>query len=134
VRVPALEAHLNKCDCCRLDLHQLGAALAEVRRLSVQIAPEASLSGIWEGIRQRIGAWETTRRDPEQSDEAVRGRVAKQIAPFLGNGAALKVLEPMRGGNQHLLATVEEVLGEFLGPRAAAALVNRVVDTAIVKI
>jgi anti-sigma factor RsiW len=132
--VTVVEAHLAKCDSCRLDFHRLRAALTEVRRLSAQVCPEGSLAGIWEGIRQRIGAWETTRRNPEQSDEAVRNRVARQIAPFLGNAAALRVLEPVRGNHQHLLSTVEGVLSEFLGPGAAAVLVNRVIDSAIVKV
>jgi hypothetical protein len=115
-------------------MHRIRTALVEVRRQSAAVSPEGSLPGIWEGIRQRISAWETTRGNPEQSDEAVRNRVAKQIAPFLGNVAGLRVLGRVRRNNQDLLSTVEGVLGEFLGHGAAAALVSRVVDAALVKI
>jgi hypothetical protein len=108
--------------------------LAEVRRLSTPAIPDGQLSGIWEGVRRRIINWETARRKPEHSDEKIRNRVATQIAPFLGNAAARKVLEPIHGDNQRFLAGAEGVLGEFFGRGAAADLVSRVVENAIVNI
>lgn len=129
-----MQSHLGRCDSCRLELHRLKSALAEIRHLSTPAHPDDHLEAIWQGVRQRIVRWETARLGAEKTDEAIRSRVAIHIAPFLGNAAARKTLQPIQGDHRHFLAGAEGVLGEFLGHAAAATLVNRVVDEAIVKI
>lgn len=128
-----VESHLAHCEACRLNLDRLRSALEEVHRISAPVSPDSQLAGIWEGVRQRISAWERSRSHPEQKDAAVRKRVARQIEPFLGRRAAVRVIEPEMGSNRGLLGNVEVVLEEFLGRGAAASIVNDVVDATIVK-
>jgi len=128
-----VEAHLAECDSCRLNLDRLRSALEEVQQISAPVSPDSQLAGIWEGVRQRIRAWERSRCHPEHKDAAVRERVARQIEPFLGTRAADKVIEPDPVNNRGMLGNVETVLEEFLGHGAAASIVNHVVDAAIVK-
>jgi hypothetical protein len=89
---------------------------------------------MWEGVQSKIRQWKASQSKPELSAEAVRRRVADQVGLFLGSQATRKVLEPASPNNQNLLSLLEPVLAEFLGSGAAAALVNHVIDTAIVKI
>jgi hypothetical protein len=81
-----------------------------------------------EGVRSRIRLWEADMHQAGQSPEEVRECVAGRVSFFLGERAARKVLEPVGRNNQNLLAVVEPVLGEFLGQRAAARVVNGLVE------
>jgi hypothetical protein len=100
-------------------------------------APKEAKSGlahaILDRVRSNVGGWESRRGD-ERSQEAVRNRIAGQVGQFLGSRAARKVLEPVAPNNHNLFSIVEPVLSEFLGRSAAAALVDHVVESAIVKI
>lgn len=128
-RQAAIEAHLSDCDSCRSDLGLMREALDEVRpESSVPSAPP-----IWEVICSSIREWETSKGQTDLSAEAVKGRVAREIAGFLGSEATSKVLGIVSDSNHNLLSVVESVLGDFLGRGAAAILVNQVVETAIVK-
>lgn len=66
--------------------------------------------------------------------EALKGRVAAQIGPFLGKHAARRLLEPVSGNGEDLLCSIEPILAGFLGDEAASDLVTHVVDTVIVRI
>jgi hypothetical protein len=114
-------------------MHRLQAVLSDVRPEPPATSSGSHPAGIWEALRQRIAAWEQRRLDPEHNDAAVRQRVARQIEPFVGSAAALKIIEPAGSESGPLLNRVEVVLGEFLGRGAAASIVNRTVDDAIVK-
>jgi anti-sigma factor RsiW len=129
-----VQSHLKQCDVCRLELHRLQVALSVAQTLPGPEDMEASEAGILEGVLAKIRQWEAGRRSPETSGAAVRQRVAERIAVFLGSTAAGKVLDPVSEDNRDLLSRVEPILGEFLGPKAAASLVNHLVDVAIVPI
>jgi hypothetical protein len=60
--------------------------------------------------------------------------VAAEIGPFLGKQAAQRLLDPVSDTGEDLLCSIEPVLAGFLGEEAAAELVNRVVDVAIVRL
>jgi anti-sigma factor RsiW len=125
----AIEAHLRECHSCRADFQHLRAAVTEPPRKT-----DAGLTAsILDSVRSKLRGRES-RRDQELSPEEVRKRVAGQVGRFLGCRGARKILEPVSPNNQDLLSVVEPVLGEFLGRSAAAALVDCVVETAIVKI
>ena len=120
-RNAVLVSHLDRCTPCRRAFERL--------RDSVEGRPEAIPDG---GLLTQMCAalhlWE------EQSREgAAKGRVATRIAPFLGSAATDKILQPVPDSGENLLSTVEPVLALFLGNRAAAHLVNRVVDTALLR-
>ena len=125
-----MQVHLDNCEACRSDFHLIHRALLEVRRES----DLPKTAAMWEGVQSKIRQWKASQSNPELSAEAVRGRVADQVGLFLGSQATRKVLEPASPNNQNLLSLLEPVLAEFLGSGAAAALVNHVIDTAIVKI
>lgn len=116
-----LVSHLDRCTPCRREFERL--------RDAVEGRPEAIPDGgLLTQMRTALHLWE------EQSLEgAAKGRVATRIAPFLGNAATDKILEPVPDTGENLLSTVEPVLALFLGNRAAAHLVNRVVDTALLR-
>jgi hypothetical protein len=126
-RRTAIEAHLRECQSCRTEFHHLRAALAEARK-EVDYGLTAD---ILEGVRTKLRGRES-QRDHELSPEEIRNRVAELIGRFLGGRGARKVLEPVSSNNRDLLSVVEPVLVEFLGRSAAAALVDRVVEIAVV--
>jgi hypothetical protein len=125
-----VEAHLESCDSCRADLHLLRDALDQVRRES---APQKT-DAVWSIVQSRIRQWEEGEPEAGARAQDVRKQVAHQIGLLLGSHAASRVLAPVSPNNQNLFSVVEPLLGEFLGPAAAAALVNRVVDSTIVKL
>jgi hypothetical protein len=63
----------------------------------------------------------------------VKGRVATAIGGYLGPEAACRILAPVTE-RAMLFPAVEPVLAIFLGSRAASRLLDRVIETAIVRI
>lgn len=122
--------HLYSCDRCRTELELSQRMLLKIRR-DVGRPDDAT---VWSGVVSKIRDWEVAQREPEMSAKAIRGRVADHIGCFLGIRAAHRVLDPVSPNNQDLLSILEPVLGEFLGPGAAAALIDHVVDTAILRV
>ena len=58
-------------------------------------------------------------------------KVAAELAPFLGQQAAGRLLRSVSGKNDDLLRVIEPVLANFLGERAAAELVSHLLETAV---
>ncbi len=114
-----LEAHLSQCARCR----------AEYQRLSVVPDGPEPDGAMFSGLLANIERWEAAEWQPERNGSAVKQRVTSDIEPYLGSVATGQVLAPVSGEN--LLTPVESVLTVFLGKRAAALLVNDVVDHAI---
>ncbi len=85
-------------------------------------------------ILAEIRQWEAGQPQNGARDEAVRYLVAGTIAPFLGQQATQRVLQPVANDNSRLLSSVEDVLATFLGGKAASHLVNRAMDRVIVRI
>jgi hypothetical protein len=81
------------------------------------------------GIRE----WAARRNDEDPDAQMVKGRVAAELAAYLGTDGATKALQPVTD-NQKLLPALESVLAIFLGCRAAARLIQRIIDRAIVRI
>jgi anti-sigma factor RsiW len=124
-----MRSHLNACEPCRLDWERLSRALAEVRR---QCAPSAP--GLFPAVLAGIRRWEGETSQPEKGGTAVKRRVEAQIEPFLGQQAAARLLESVPDDGSNLLSTIEPVLANFLGSRAASELVGHVVEAAIMRI
>jgi hypothetical protein len=78
-----------------------------------------------------IGQWESRRLDSQRRGEALKGRVAAEIGPFLGRRATRRLLDPVSSGGENLLCTIEPVLAHFLGEKAASELVSHVVDAIV---
>jgi hypothetical protein len=81
------------------------------------------------GIRR----WTERRQQEDPDARIVKGRVAEEISGYLGTGATGRILEPVTESTK-LFPAVEPVLAIFLGCRAAGRLIQRVIDTAIVRI
>lgn len=82
----------------------------------------------------RIRRWQAGQNEGVTGAQALKQRVAGEIAPYLGNRASSAVLQRVTGEGENLLSVVETVLAAFLGRSAAAPLVNHVVDRAIMRI
>jgi len=90
---------------------------------------QPSLEATLVGIRR----WHE-RRDQEDPDaRMVKSRVASEIADYVGPAAADRILEPVTE-RAKLFPAVEPVLAIFLGCRAAGRLIQRVIESAIVRI
>ena len=83
-------------------------------------------------IQNAIRNWES-RPAPNRGGAAMRGEVARKIAPFLGPRASAHILSGVSGNGEDLLSTIEPVLALFLGNRAASRLVDRIVDSVLVR-
>jgi hypothetical protein len=93
--------------------------------------PMPGLSDRLNGIRAAMHQWDAQRSSPEWTGEALKIRVAQVIEPYLGEEGARTVLLKVEDNGCNLLSTLEGVLADFLGKRAAAELVNQVVDEAL---
>ena len=85
-----------------------------------------------DAIHARIRKWQDARSRPEWR-QALRTRTSDEVSCFLGEGAARIVLQPVAEDCRNLLSTIEPVLAQILGDRAAAAVVGRVTNSAIVR-
>jgi hypothetical protein len=117
-----VKSHLDNCEDCRLELHRLQYALGS----PVELVPD---SGMLAQMRSAIEEWEKAARN----GEPVKRRVATEILPFLGPKATEYVMQPVAESGENLLSSIEPVLALFLGGRAAARLVNHVVDSALLR-
>lgn len=89
--------------------------------------------GLLARIRSEIRAFQASRSDGQWNAE-MQSRVAQKIGVFLGKNGARMLLRPVADDGGNLLSTIEPVLAEFLGQRAASELVSHVIDTSIVDI
>ena len=85
-REKAVAAHLSACDACRLELHRLSAASAAVP--SPGAADQRKLMS-------RLRAWQAAPATAERTGEALKRRVALEIAPYVGSRAADSILQPV---------------------------------------
>lgn len=87
---------------------------------------------LFAGIQNAIRKWDS---EPlfQRSGTLLKQRVAREIAPYLGARASAHILAAVSPGGENLLPTVEPILALFLGNRAASRLVDRVVDTVLVR-
>jgi anti-sigma factor RsiW len=119
-----LEAHLIACELCWCKYVQLASAPADVRMDSEE-------PGMLAKLRGAIRRWESA--PPFPSNAALKHRIAGEIEPYLGPRAATSILGRVSDSGDDLLSTVEPVLALFLGSRAASKLVNRVVESVLVR-
>jgi hypothetical protein len=88
-----------------------------------------SLEATLAGIRR----WTERRQQDDPDARVVKGRIAAEIAGYLGPDATGQILQPVTE-SARLFPAIEPVLSIFLGCRAAKRLIQRVIDTAIVRI
>jgi len=80
-----------------------------------------------------LPAEEDSARESGCTGEQVKGRVASEIAPYLGSMATQSVLQPITDTSQNLHSSIEPVLALFLGGRAASRLIRHVEDAALIR-
>ncbi len=132
VRRKVIEAHLRVCHECRLEWSRIDFALAA----TVSPTPEGTAPGhdeVLAGLMASIISWKVSRAEPDGKADAVTLRVASELGSYLGRNGTDRIMESVSYNAENLLSTVEPLLALFLGARAAAVLVNRIVDTAIVR-
>ena len=81
----------------------------------------------------RVRAWESGAVRAERTGDALKQRVAGEIAPYLGKHATHSILQPVVEDGRNLLSSLSPLLTMFLGRRAAEHLVSHVVEHAIVR-
>jgi hypothetical protein len=107
----------------------------EFQRLSA--AADLAASAVADELNDllvRLRGWESGESRLVRSGEALKRRVAGAIEPYLGKGAADKLLASVRDDGRDLLSSVAPLLTMFLGRRAAGPLVSHIVETAIVRL
>jgi hypothetical protein len=124
VSAAVVRVHLRKCSACSQEVKLMGAVVGAGE--SPQKVP--SIAGL-EDLLARARRWSES--GPAESS-AVRRRVAAELQPLLGRRATSEVLTRVAEDNRDLLCKVEAVLVNFVGPKAAASVVHRVVDAALV--
>lgn len=83
-------------------------------------------------IRLAIDNW-TAEPAAQRTGEPLKQRVAHEIAPYLGAQASRRIVTGVADSCEDLLSTVEPVLALFLGGRAAARLVDHLVEAVLVR-
>jgi hypothetical protein len=131
-QLAAVAAHLDGCDSCRVEYHRLCAALDWVRKQAAGGTASTPPMGL-STLRARLQELVAERVKSDRRGELMQHKVLAEIAPFLGDRAANRLLWSVSETGQDLLSIIEPVLANFLGDRAAAELVNRLVDTAMGK-
>jgi hypothetical protein len=121
-----VDAHLGACDSCRLEYQRLCSALEWVR----QQATGTRAPGLAK-LRTRLRNLQAIQSRPERRGKQLKHRVTMELGAFLGRQAVQSLLKPVAENGENLLSTIEPVLANFLGDRAAAELASRVVDAAI---
>lgn len=123
-----MQDHMQTCERCQRECARLTMVLGEIRNQCAPLEP-----GMFPAVMADIRKWETGRLTPEEGARAVKRRVQTEIEPFLGREAAAQLLNLVPDDGSNLLSTIELVLGQFLGSRAASELMGRVVDHAIMR-
>ena len=123
-RQKAVAAHLNSCDACRLELHRLCVASDAVSTPGAADPRE---------LISRVRAWQAAPATADRTGEALKRRVAVEIAPYVGSRAADSILQPVAEDGRNLVSSVSPLLTMFLGRRASEHLVSHVVEHAIVR-
>lgn len=85
-------------------------------------------SGLLESILHGVRGWET-----RSSPHEIKRRVGSAVAPFLGGTATQDLLNTVSESGDNLLATLEPVIALFLGSRAAARMLDHVVDHSVLR-
>jgi hypothetical protein len=130
----SIQSHMRGCNFCREGQSWFYEALTRSQEGTEHAAePLRPDSGMLASILNGIHKWDAGRSDPGRWGDALKKRVAGAIGPFLGNSGTSKLLQPVAEDGRDLLSTIEPVLANFLGERAASQLVSHVVDAAIVR-
>jgi hypothetical protein len=117
----AVRLHLDGCAACRREFEGLVAEPAA--------APADPM--LLTALREQIRRWESARGETPEVREELRRKVVLELAPFIGDAAASKLLAAVSDDGGNLLSTLEPVLAAFLGISAAAELINHLVDSVI---
>jgi hypothetical protein len=113
--------HLSACALCRHELDRL--------RLSTESAADAPFETA--RLLAKIRHWDNSRH-AGQHGEALKQWIARELALYVGEEGANRLLRPVQEDGRDLLAEVAPLLSMFLGRRAAGILVSRMVEKTIV--
>jgi hypothetical protein len=131
-RDKAVRAHLAACPLCRGEYERIYLAIAlahQEERAGLSPAASELLARIRTGIEQ----WQADKQRPEGAAEALKDSVVGQLAPYLGDSGARRLLQTVSPDGHDLFSAIEPVLANFLGDRAASQLVNTIVDTKVMR-
>ena len=126
----AIEAHLSECDWCRGQLLLIECEASPAPADGVVFETGAGeLSALLGHLRN----WEAGRPAPQVRGPMIRQRAAREIALFLGDNAALQIIQPVSDDGGNLVPAIRPTLDLFLGLRAAAHLSSHIVEVAVVR-
>jgi hypothetical protein len=118
--------HLSGCAPCRQEFERFRASVDGA------VEGESSVAADCDRLLNRLREWETTTADSGLQGEALKRRIAEELAPYLGKAGADALLQPVDDDGGDLLTKVTPLLTMFLGRKAAGKLVSRVVEKTIV--
>ena len=124
----AVDAHLTKCEECRLECHRLRSSMSAAK----SGAPDAS--GLLDAILHRVSQWEDSRQKSGASGTAVKGRIGARLEPLLGAAATRRLLDPVPESGEGILGGIEPVIALFLGSRTALRFMDKIGNETIVRL
>lgn len=138
IRGWCVKTHLSRCPMCQRQAELIEEDLRTFKRMDglFYAADFLNLPVGKENLRRAIEAWEARELDGSGAvnpvrtlSEAALRQLARELDHYLGNHATATLLRQMRNGERPRrdpLAESESVLREFLGPRAASAVTQRI--------
>jgi hypothetical protein len=131
VRENLLRAHLADCESCRAEYARVQLAIA-----SAQGEEQGTTPGrveLLSKIQASIQQWQAGVPDAAGAAEGLKQAVMEHLVPYLGDRGARQVMQGISPDGHDMLSAIEPVLANFLGYRAAAQLVNVIVETKLVR-
>jgi len=124
-RARRMKQHLAGCSACRPVFERLQGSMEDGEPLPTKPVDSSRLL-------TRIRAWDTNGDRSGHHGAALKGRIAVELAPYVGRAGADTLLRPVQDDGRDLLSTVAPFLAMFLGRRAAGIIITRVVEKTIV--
>jgi anti-sigma factor RsiW len=130
-RAQEIQSHLSKCTRCQRESTQLRQDLE--RYLHVEAGRSAAPPALGEDLENMLAGirrWKSETPEADRLGVELSSRITAQLDVYLGSGAASLVGN--RTGQaphqENLLASMEPLLGAFLGRNSATALTNQLLQ------
>ena len=123
----AIERHLVRCYACSLAFERLKASVEDGK-------PDQTAAADTGTLLTKIRTWDSNRVRDGRHGEALKSRIAAELAPYVGKSGADALLCRVQDDGHDLLSAVSPLLVMFLGQRATNIIVSRLVEKTIVGI